>query len=372
MTSNSSQLDAHQYAAAAYVKQYLTEHQQQGGMVNSSAPLPAAPLQPQLPQQHQILSQYLSGLSSGSAAASAAPICSLAPTVAAGQYAGVVGASAHTASLVPQQSQHYLIAEYLKAQQLQQQQQQQGITPVVATAAPTPTPAAGSLPPNLLATLQAAASGGSPPAPRPVPVSVAPSLAQAAQVASISAVGPSAAQQQQQLLASAQLLSTVNPGLAAAAMAQALAMGNPNPLPPPLVVAAVSMAPASTASHQPTLTSTANGLHHHQQQQQPQPVLTPAHVLLPSSQHMHPAAVAPQLQQPPILSAGVAAAAAQYRQLQASRVSCFEFPFYYTSIFDLRRKTNALLYSSTSICIFCTETILRWPGTHKTTSHTFQ
>mmetsp|Transcript_21507 Transcript_21507/g.46735 ORF Transcript_21507/g.46735 Transcript_21507/m.46735 type:complete len:1021 (-) Transcript_21507:158-3220(-) len=123
--------------------------------------------QPQATAQAQFLNQYLSGGGS----VGAGPLCQVAP------------AASHQASM------SRLLADYLKASQ------------APAAAAPAPT----VLPPNLLAGLQAQVAS----------LSQQPSLS----LASNAAV-------QQQLLASAQLLSSVNPGLAAAAMAQALTMVN--------------------------------------------------------------------------------------------------------------------------------------------------
>ena len=104
---------------------------------------------------------------------------------------------------------------------LRSQGQQVGVPP------PQPPGAAAPLPHNFLTNLTAQD-----------PQHVAPQLA----ALPVQQLGPplppnNTLAQQQQLLASAQLLQTVNPGLAAAAMAQALTMinnsMNPQPLVPP-------------------------------------------------------------------------------------------------------------------------------------------
>jgi len=252
----SNQPSNHQLeAAAAYVKHYLTEQQV------------AATQMPPAPAPAQYLNQYLGGNGG-----------QLPQTAVAVQ------------PPLPQASLSRLVADYLKASH------QQGPGPV-----PT-------LPPNLWANFQAqvSAAAAAPVVPphqiAPLPphqIALPPVPLHAAM--SLAPNNVNAAHAQQQLLASAQLLSAVNPGLAAAAMAQALTMANATnsaskmhdvhtaPT-PPLALGAVAAAPLTF--------STNNNLG------QPS-----SSVLAPQHQMQHQAAVAQSSHQ---MSAGVAAA--QYRQ----------------------------------------------------------
>ncbi|KAL7538138.1 hypothetical protein ACHAXR_008318 [Thalassiosira sp. AJA248-18] len=187
--------ERHLEAAAAFVKQLMAAEQQG---------------QPPAAAQNQFLNQYLGGGGGGSNAVLSHAAGGPGPLPLA-----QVGA-ASVAGLPPQQaSLGSLVADYLKAQ---------GTLPGVgATTAVAP-----ALPPNLLANLQAAAKAAAPTtlqhAPHPPPPM--PSLAPLPAPLSQAPLGITPNAAQQQLLASAQLLSTINPGLAAAAMAQALAMSS--------------------------------------------------------------------------------------------------------------------------------------------------
>lgn len=197
------------------------------------------------------------------------------------------------------------------------------------------------MPPNLLANLQAAAQ--QPTAPAPVAVAVAPPtlqqqqgpLSQSPYAQPQGGLTPSAAQQQ--LLASAQLLSSVNPGLAAAAMAQALTMvnslSNTAGVHHPQAHAAPPTAAPQPAAHsypnQALLAGRHPGQHpslggqHPSMPGQQSPPLSMAQQHHPQQPphipHAGPVAAFQAPSQPPISAGAAAAQAVQYRQHQSKQ-----------------------------------------------------